>query len=74
MYSAASLVRSIALHVLLVPGIMFVILASVLFFWWELRRLTSTSSTAVGRRLPAAALTAGVISLAIIAVRFIVIA
>jgi hypothetical protein len=74
MYSAASLVRSIALHVLLIPGIMFVILASLLLFWWELRRLTSTSSTALGWRLPAAAITAGVISFVIIAVRFIVIA
>lgn len=74
MYSAASVVRSIALHVLLVPGIICVILASSLLFWWEFRRLTSTGGTAVGWRLPAAAITAGVISFVIIAVRFIVIA
>jgi hypothetical protein len=70
MYSAASLVRSIALHVL-VPGIICVILASVLLSWWEFRRLTSTRSTAVGWWLPAAAITAGLISFVLIAVRFI---
>lgn len=70
MYSAASLVRSIALH-LLVPGIICVILASSLLFWWEFRRLTSTRGIAADRWLHAAAITAGVISLVLIAVRFI---
>ena len=73
MNSAASPLRSIALH-LLMPGIICVILASSLFFWWEFRRLTSTKSTAVGWQLPAAAITAGVISFVLIAVRFIGIA
>jgi hypothetical protein len=62
--------HSIGLHVL-VPGIICVILASLLLFWWELRRLTSTRSTAVGWWLPAAAIAAGVISFVLIAVRFI---
>ena len=70
MYSAASLVRSIALHVL-VPGVICVILASSLLVWWEVRRLTGTRSADVGWWLPAAAITAGVISVVLIAVRFI---
>ena len=73
MYSAASLVRSIAVYAKL-PGIICVVLASVLLFWWEFRRLTSTRSTAVGWRLPAAAITVAVISFVLIAVRFIGIA
>lgn len=73
MYSATPLMRSVGLHVL-VPGIICLILASLLLSWWELRRLTSTGSAAVGRWLPAAAITAGVISCVLIAVRFIGIA
>ena len=73
MYSAAPLMRSIAPHVL-VPGIICLILASVLLFWWEWRRLTSTGSAAVGWWLPAAGITAGIISVALMAVRFIGIA
>ncbi len=73
MYSAASLVRSIALYAK-VPGIICVILASLLLFGWEFRRLTRTRSTAVDRWLPAVAITAGVISVVLIAVRFIGIA
>jgi hypothetical protein len=73
MYSAAPLIRSIGLHVL-VPGIICVIAASLLLAWWELRRLTSTGSTAVGRVLPIAAITAGIISVVLMAVRFIGIA
>jgi hypothetical protein len=73
MYRAASLERSIALHSL-VPGIICVIIASLLLFWWEFLRLTSTRSTVVGRWLPAAAIAAGVISFMLIAVRFIGIA
>ena len=73
MYSAASLVRSIAVYAK-IPGIIFAILASLLLSWWEFRRLTSTRSTAVDWRLPAAAITAGVISVVLIAVRFIGIA
>jgi hypothetical protein len=42
-----------------------------LLSWWEFRRLTSAGSAAVGWWLPAAAITAGVISVALIAVRFI---
>jgi hypothetical protein len=70
MYSATPLTRSIAPHVL-VPGIICLILASLLLSWWELRRLTSSGSTGVVRWLPAAAITAGVISIVLIAVRFI---
>jgi hypothetical protein len=73
MYPVASPVRSVAMHVL-VPGIICLILASLLLFWWEFRRLTSTGSTAVGRWLPAAGITAGAISVVLIAVRFIGIA
>jgi hypothetical protein len=73
MYSATPLMRSIGLHVL-VPGIICLVLASLLLSWLELRRLTSTGSTAVDRWLPAAAITAGVISFVLIAVRFIGIA
>jgi len=73
MYSATPLMRSIGLHVL-VPGIICVIVASFLLSWWELRRLTRTRSMAVDRWLPAAAITAGVISVALIAIRFIGIA
>jgi hypothetical protein len=69
MHSAAPLIRSIGLHVL-VPGIICLILASLLLSWWELRRLTSIGRTAVDRWLPAAAITAGVISFVLIAVRF----
>lgn len=68
MYSATPLLRSIGVHVL--PGIICLILASLLLSWWELRRLTRTESTVVDRWLPAAAITTGVISTALIAARF----
>ena len=70
MYSATPIMRSIALQVV-VPGIICVLLASLLLSWWELRRLTSTGSTAVDRWLPTVAITAAVISVVLIAVRFI---
>jgi hypothetical protein len=73
MYSATPLLRTIGLHVL-VPGIICLIVASFLLSWWELRRLTSTGSTDVNRWLPGAAITAGVISVVLMAVRFIGIA
>jgi len=73
MYYATPLIRSIGLHVLM-PGIICLIVASFLLSWWELRRLTRTGSTAVDRWLPAAAITAGVISFGLMAVRFIGIA
>ena len=73
MYSATPLLRTIGLHVL-VPGIICVFVASFLLSWWELRRLTRTGRTAVDRWLPAAAITAGVISFVLMAVRFIGIA
>lgn len=70
MYSATPPMRSIAQHIL-VPGIICLILASLLLSWWELRRLTGTGSTAVNRWLATAGITAGVMSVALIAVRFI---
>lgn len=73
MYSATSLMRSIGLD-LLVPGIIYVVAASFLLCWWQLRRLTNTGRTAVDRWLPSAAITAGFISFVLIAVRFIGIA
>jgi hypothetical protein len=73
MYSATPLTRSIGLH-LLIPGIIFVVLAALLLSWWELLRLTATEKTAVDRWLPTAAIAAGAISFVLIAVRFIGIA
>lgn len=73
MYSAAPILRSIAPHVL-VPGIICLILAAVLLSWWEWRRLTSTGSMSVRSWLPAAGITVGVISVVLMAVRFIGIA
>jgi hypothetical protein len=68
MYSATPLLHSMGLHGL--PGIICLILAALLLSWWELRRLTRTGRTAVDRWLPAAAITAGVISFALIVTRF----
>jgi hypothetical protein len=73
MYSASPIMRSLGLHSLL-PGTIFVILAALLLSWLQLRRLTSTGSTAVDRWLPGTAIAAGCISFVLIAVRFIGIA
>jgi hypothetical protein len=70
MYFAVPLMRSIGLDVV-VPGIICLVLAAALLSCWELRRLTRTGTTAVDRWLPAAAITAGVVSLVLIIVRFI---
>jgi len=73
MYSATALIHSIGPHVLL-PGIICVVIASLLLSWWEFQRLTSTGRRAANRWLPAVAITAGVISFLLIAARFIWIA
>jgi len=61
--------RFIAIHSPM-AGIICLILASLLLSWWELRRLTSTGSLAVGRGMIADAIAAGVISFALISLRF----
>jgi hypothetical protein len=64
-----AMMRSVGLHVL--PGIVCVILASALLFFWELRRLTRSEETGFPRwLLPAAGIALGVLSFAFIAVRF----
>jgi hypothetical protein len=73
MYSAKELTHFIGPAVL-IPGIICLFLAASLLAWWELLRLTRTESTGVPRWLPTAAITAGVVSIVLIAVRFIVIA
>jgi TRAP-type C4-dicarboxylate transport system permease small subunit len=70
MYSAIKLMQSIGQHVL-IPGIVCLLLAALLLGWWELGRLTSTGSTGVPRWLPAAAITAGGVSIVFIAVQFL---
>lgn len=73
MYSATPLLSAIRLHGP-VPGIICLILAAFLLSCWEFRRLTRTKKTAVDWWLPAVAVTAGVISFALITLRFIGIA
>jgi hypothetical protein len=73
MYSATPIIRTLGVD-FLVPGIICVVLASLLLCWWQLRRLTSTGSTAVDRWLPSVAIAAGLLSAVLIAVRFIGIA
>ena len=70
MYSATPILRTIGLNSV-VPGVAFVIIASFLLCWWELRRLTGTENPAAEWWLPHAAIAAGIISFALIAVRFI---
>lgn len=71
-YSTLPVLRSIGLHVL--PGIICVILASMLLSFWELQRLTRAESTATRPwRLPAAGIAVSVIALGLIAARFAVI-
>jgi hypothetical protein len=69
-YSATPILRSVGLNSL-IPGIVIVVIASLLLSWWELRRLTGAKNMAVDRWLPTAALAAAAVSFVLIAVRFI---
>jgi hypothetical protein len=73
MYSATPIIRTLGVD-FLVPGIICVVLASLLLSWWQLRHLTITRSSVLDRWLPPVAIAVGFISFALIAVRFIVIA
>jgi hypothetical protein len=56
------------------PGVLFVILASVLLFFWEFRRLTGPGKIAARSwLLPTAGIALGVLSAAFITARFVVI-
>ena len=64
-----AMIRSVGVHVL--PGIVCVIMASAVLFFWELRRLTKFGETGILRwLLPAAGITLGLLSFAFIAARF----
>jgi hypothetical protein len=65
-------VQSIGLHAL--PGLLSVILASVLLFVWEFRRLTKPGRAGMQPwLLPAAGIALSVLSFAFITARFVVI-
>ena len=67
-----AVVRSMGLHVL--PGLLCLILASVLLLFWEFRRLTRSERTEIHPwLLPSAGITLGVLSFAFITARFVVI-
>lgn len=67
-----AVVQSIGLHAL--PGLLSVILASVLLFFWEFRRLTKPGQAVVQPwLLPAAGIALGVLSFAFLTARFAVI-
>ena len=72
MYSSLPVLQSMGKHVL--PGLLCLILSSLLLSFWELRRLTQGQSTvAHSWFLPATGIAVGVITFAFIAARFIVI-
>jgi hypothetical protein len=70
MDSTDTVLRLMGTHVL--PGILCVVLSSLLLCLWELRRLTSgNSKTTRPWMLPAAGIVLGIISIAFIVTRFI---
>ena len=73
MIALPAVIRSIGLHVL--PGVVCVILASILLFLWELRRVSGHERARAGGGvwLPAAGLTLSVLACALIFIRFAVI-
>ena len=72
MYFSLPVPQSMGMHVL--PGLLCLILSSLLLSFWELRRLTKDQSAdAHPWFLPASGITVGIISFAFIVARFVVI-